>query len=59
MHARAHVILFSSDLTLSYGMVIDYYGLRFQIEIVPTRCATSYACGRTLTAWFVPSSPGT
>ena len=33
MHARAHVILFSSDLTLSYDMVIDYYGLRFQIEV--------------------------
>lgn len=29
---RAHVILFSSDLTLSYDKLIDYYGLRFQIE---------------------------
>ncbi|MDQ5853376.1 MAG: transposase [Chloroflexota bacterium] len=29
---RAHVILFSSDLTLSYATLIDYYGLRFQIE---------------------------
>jgi len=31
-HARSHVILFSSDLTLSYEKIIDYYKLRFQIE---------------------------
>jgi hypothetical protein len=31
--ARAHVVLFSSDLTLAYAPLIDYYGLRFQIEI--------------------------
>jgi putative transposase len=30
--ARAHVILFSSDLDLSYDTLIDYYRLRFQIE---------------------------
>lgn len=30
--ARAHVILFSSDLTLTYGQIIDFYSLRFQIE---------------------------
>jgi hypothetical protein len=30
--AIAHVILFSSDLELSYDKVIDYYKLRFQIE---------------------------
>ena len=30
--ARAHVILFSSDLTMAYTPLIDYYGLRFQIE---------------------------
>jgi len=30
--ARAHVILFSSDLTLAYDKLIDYYRLRFQIE---------------------------
>ncbi len=30
--ARAHVILFSSDLTLTYDQIIDYYSLRFQIE---------------------------
>lgn len=30
--ARAHVVLFSSDLTLAYDKLIDYYGLRFQIE---------------------------
>jgi len=30
--ARAHVILFSSDLALAYAPLIDYYGLRFQIE---------------------------
>ena len=29
---RAHVILFSSDLTLTYATLIDYYSLRFQIE---------------------------
>ena len=30
--ARAHVILFSSDLTLASAPLVDYYGLRFQIE---------------------------
>jgi hypothetical protein len=30
--ARAHVILFSSDLELAYTSLVDYYGLRFQIE---------------------------
>jgi putative transposase len=30
--AQAHVLLFSSDLTLAYTPLIDYYGLRFQIE---------------------------
>ncbi len=30
--AQAHVILFSSDLTLSYDTRVDYYSLRFQIE---------------------------
>jgi len=30
--AWAHVILFSSDLDLSYDKLIDYYSLRFQIE---------------------------
>jgi putative transposase len=30
--ARAHVILFSSDLDLAYTLLGDYYGLRFQIE---------------------------
>jgi putative transposase len=30
--ARAHVILFSSDLELAYTALVDYYGLRFQIE---------------------------
>jgi hypothetical protein len=29
---RAHVILFSSDLALPWAKLIDYYGLRFQIE---------------------------
>ncbi len=28
----AHVILFSSDLNMSYEKMIDYYSLRFQIE---------------------------
>jgi putative transposase len=30
--ARAHVVLFSSDLDLAYASLIDYYGLRFQLE---------------------------
>lgn len=30
--AQAHVILFSSDLTLNYEKLVDYYSLRFQIE---------------------------
>jgi putative transposase len=30
--ARAHVVLFSSDLDLAYASLVDYYGLRFQIE---------------------------
>ena len=30
--AWAHVILFSSDLSLAYAQLIDYYRLRFQIE---------------------------
>ena len=28
--AQAHVILFSSDLTLAYAPLVDYYGLRFK-----------------------------
>ena len=31
-HKTAHVVLFSSDLTLSYDLLIDYYRLRFQLE---------------------------
>ena len=30
--AQAHVILCSSDLTLAAASLVDYYGLRFQIE---------------------------
>ena len=30
--AQTHVILFSSDLSLGYELLIDYYALRFQIE---------------------------
>jgi putative transposase len=30
--AHAHVVLFSSDLALGYAPLVDYYGLRFQIE---------------------------
>jgi IS4 transposase len=29
---RAHVVLFSSDLSLDYASIIDFYSLRFQIE---------------------------
>ena len=31
-HETAHVVLFSSDLTLGYAQLIDYYRLRFQLE---------------------------
>jgi putative transposase len=31
--AHAHVVLFSSDLGLAYTPLVDYYGLRFHIEI--------------------------
>ena len=30
--ARAHVVLFSSDLALGYAPLVNYYSLRFQIE---------------------------
>lgn len=30
--ARAHVVLWSSDRDLAYAPLVDYYGLRFQIE---------------------------
>jgi len=30
--AHAHGVLFSSDLALAYASLVDYYGLRFQIE---------------------------
>jgi len=35
--ARAHTVLFSSDLALSSAKLIDYYSLRFQLEIVFTQ----------------------
>jgi putative transposase len=31
--ARAHVVLFSSDLALACAPLVDYYGLRFQIAL--------------------------
>jgi putative transposase len=31
-HKTAHVVLCSSDLTLGYAQLIDYYRLRFQLE---------------------------
>lgn len=30
--SRVHVVLFSSDLDLTFDLLIDYYALRFQIE---------------------------
>jgi hypothetical protein len=30
--ARAHIVLFSSDLALAFALLIDYYALRFQLE---------------------------
>ena len=32
MGFMAHVLLFSSDLELAQGTLVDYYSLRFQIE---------------------------
>jgi putative transposase len=31
-HKRAHVLLFSTDLSLSVAQIVDFYSLRFQIE---------------------------
>ncbi len=31
-HKRAHVLLFSTDATLTAAQIVDYYSLRFQIE---------------------------
>jgi len=31
-HKRGHVVLFSTDLSLSAAQIVDYYSLRFQIE---------------------------
>lgn len=31
-NVRSHIILFTSDLELSFDKIIDYYKLRFQIE---------------------------
>jgi putative transposase len=31
---RAHIVLFSTDLTLSAAPLVDYYRLRFQIEFI-------------------------
>jgi len=31
-HRQGHVVLFSTDLTLSAAQIVDYYSLRFQIE---------------------------
>lgn len=31
-HKRGHVVLFSTDLTLTAAQLVDYYSLRFQIE---------------------------
>ena len=31
-HKTAHVVLFSSDVTLGYDQLLDYYRLRFQLE---------------------------
>ena len=46
--AKAHVVLFSNDLDLAYDKLIDYYRLRFQIEIVFTQMtkARFFAFGR-------------
>jgi len=45
--AQAHVILFSTDLALEYKKMIDFYGLRFQIEfrLRRPRCQTVLGLG--------------
>jgi hypothetical protein len=46
--ACAHVVLFSTDLELPFDKLIDYYCLRFQIEIVFTQMTKKGAlAGRT------------
>ena len=44
--AWAHVVLFSSDLTLAYDLLMDYYRLRFQIEIVFTQMTKGHVFTR-------------
>ena len=34
--ARTHVVLFSSDLDLAYAPLVDYYGVRFHIDVACT-----------------------
>ena len=50
-HKIAHVVLFSSDLTLGYDLLIDYYRLRFQLEFNFRRNNTgdskNHECQRT------------
>ena len=48
-HKMAHVVLFSSDVTLGYAQLIDYYRLRFQLEFNSTvvfwlRIGTTSSC---------------
>ena len=45
--AQAHVILFSTDLAVEYKKMIDFYGLRFQIEfrLRRPRCQTVLGLG--------------
>ena len=44
--ARAHVVLFSSDLDLASTALVDYYSLRFQIEL-NFRDAKQYGAWKT------------
>jgi hypothetical protein len=45
--SQAQVVLLSSNLELAYTARVDYYGLRFHIEIVSTQMTKGggFACG--------------
>src|SRR5579863_1700235 len=45
-HTRSHVVLFSTDLSLSAAHIVDYYSLRFQIEMVCSQMTTFASSAR-------------
>ncbi len=44
--ATARVVLFSSDLGLTWDKIIEYYRLRFQIEFNASGCKATLGAGR-------------